>query len=44
MGANMGILPSLDNEIRNKQERYEMIAERGLNDLRAVLKITEKKS
>lgn len=41
MGANMGILPPLDNEIRNKQERYETIAERGLNDLRAALKITE---
>lgn len=38
MGANMGILPPLDIEIRNKQERYEMIAERGLSDLRAVLK------
>lgn len=44
MGANMGILPPLDREIRNKQERYEMIAERGLNDLRKALEITDTKS
>lgn len=41
MGANMGILPPLEHEIRNKQERYDMMAERGLNDLRAVLGITD---
>ncbi len=35
MGANMGILPPLDNEIKNKQERYERMAERGLSDLKA---------
>ena len=35
MGANMGMLPPLDEVIRNKQERYEAIAQRGLNDLRA---------
>ena len=33
MGANMGMLPPLDGTIRNKQERYEAIAQRGLNDL-----------
>ena len=39
MGANMGMLPPLAEHIRNKQERYEAIAQRGLNDLRNVLKI-----
>ena len=38
MGANMGMLPPLAEHIRNKQERYEMIAQRGLNDLRNALK------
>ena len=37
MGANMGMLPALSEHIRNKQERYEMIAQRGLNDLRRAL-------
>ena len=37
MGANMGMLPALSEHIRNKQERYEMIAQRGLNDLRSAL-------
>lgn len=37
MGANMGMLPPLTGHIRNKQERYEMIAQRGLNDLRSAL-------
>ena len=30
MGANMGILPPLEEHIKNKQERYEKIAQRGL--------------
>ncbi|MBO6229683.1 MAG: methylenetetrahydrofolate--tRNA-(uracil(54)-C(5))-methyltransferase (FADH(2)-oxidizing) TrmFO [Ruminiclostridium sp.] len=34
MGANMGILPGLDTQIRNKQERYDAIAQRGIDDLR----------
>ena len=38
MGANMGMLPPLAVHIRNKQERYEMIAQRGLNDVQAALK------
>ena len=38
MGANMGMLPPLGETIRNKQERYEMIARRGLNDLKNALK------
>lgn len=42
MGANMGILPPLDCEIKNKQERYERIAERGLSDLKAALGIDDR--
>lgn len=34
MGANMGILPPLDEHIKDKQLRYGMIAERGLEDMR----------
>lgn len=34
MGANMGILPELDVRIRDKQERYQAIAERALERLR----------
>ncbi len=33
MGANMGLLPPLEEAIKNKQERYERIAERALKDL-----------
>lgn len=33
MGANMGLLPPLEEEIRNKQERYEKIAQRGIDSL-----------
>ena len=36
MGANMGILPGLDVQIKDKQARYEAIAQRGLNDLKAL--------
>lgn len=35
MGANMGILPPLEENIRNKQNRYEKIAARGLERLKA---------
>lgn len=35
MGANMGILPPLEENIRNKQDRYEKIAARGLERLKA---------
>ncbi len=38
MGANMGILPEPETHIKNKQERYEAIAARGLRDLGNVLK------
>ncbi|MBD5104878.1 MAG: methylenetetrahydrofolate--tRNA-(uracil(54)-C(5))-methyltransferase (FADH(2)-oxidizing) TrmFO [Ruminococcaceae bacterium] len=34
MGANMGILPPLEEHIRDKQDRYLKIAERGLEDMR----------
>jgi len=33
MGANFGILPRDGVEIKNKQERYQIIAEKALNDL-----------
>ncbi len=38
MGANMGLLPSLDIKIRDKKERYEALAKRGLADLKNILK------
>lgn len=31
MGANFGIIPSLDTKIRDKQERYTALADRSLN-------------
>lgn len=34
MGANMGILPPLENRIKDKKERYRQIAVRGLEKLR----------
>ncbi len=37
MGANMGILPGLKDEIRDKKERYAGYALRALNDLKAYL-------
>lgn len=38
MGANMGILPSLPERIKDKTVRYEQIANRGLEHLREYLK------
>lgn len=38
MGANMGLLPSLDVKIRDKKKRYEALATRGLLDLKNILK------
>ena len=35
MGANFGILPPLSEKIRDKQERYMMLAERGTESLKA---------
>lgn len=37
MGANMGILPPLEEHIRDKQDRYLKIAERGLEDMRKAI-------
>lgn len=37
MGANMGILPPLEEHIRDKQDRYLKIAERGLGDMRKAI-------
>lgn len=37
MGSNMGILPPLEETIKNKQERYQVIAERGIADLKRAL-------
>lgn len=37
MGSSMGILPPLAQRIRNKQERYEAMAQRGLDDLKRTI-------
>ncbi len=37
MGAAFGLLPPLDTKIRNKQERYAFLAQRGLDDLKKQL-------
>lgn len=37
MGANMGILPDLDVRIRDKQERYQAIAERAVDSLQLIV-------
>lgn len=37
MGANMGILPALDEQVRDKQRRYELLAERGLRHLKEII-------
>ena len=37
MGANFGILPSLENPIRDKKLRYAALAQRALDSLQAVL-------
>lgn len=38
MGCNMGILPELDERIRDKKLKYEKLANRGLCDLDEILK------
>ena len=35
MGSNMGILPSLENPVRDKRLRYEALSNRSLADLAA---------
>ncbi len=42
MGANMGVLPPLGGEIKDKKERYMGYAERSLRDLREFLAQEEK--
>ncbi|MEG0693493.1 MAG: methylenetetrahydrofolate--tRNA-(uracil(54)-C(5))-methyltransferase (FADH(2)-oxidizing) TrmFO, partial [Oscillospiraceae bacterium] len=37
MGSNMGVLPPLENRIRDKKERYEMLASRSINALKELL-------
>lgn len=37
MGANMGILPMLDEQVKDKQRRYELLAERGLTHLKEAI-------
>ncbi|MGN0174531.1 MAG: methylenetetrahydrofolate--tRNA-(uracil(54)-C(5))-methyltransferase (FADH(2)-oxidizing) TrmFO, partial [Acutalibacteraceae bacterium] len=37
MGANFGILPRDGINIKNKQERYQVIAERALEDLKQAI-------
>ncbi|MBQ7187296.1 MAG: methylenetetrahydrofolate--tRNA-(uracil(54)-C(5))-methyltransferase (FADH(2)-oxidizing) TrmFO [Ruminococcus sp.] len=41
MGCNMGILPELPDRIRDKQLRYEKIADRGLEALDEYIRIQE---
>jgi methylenetetrahydrofolate--tRNA-(uracil-5-)-methyltransferase len=38
MGANMGLLPPLEQRVKDKKMRYEKLAERALNDLKNSLK------
>ena len=37
MGANMGILPPLEERVRDKQQRYLLVAERAVKCLRCYL-------
>jgi methylenetetrahydrofolate--tRNA-(uracil-5-)-methyltransferase len=37
MGANMGILPPLENPVRDKQVKYQMLSDRAIADLEAVI-------
>ena len=38
MGASFGLLPPLENKIRDKRERYEALSARALADLKESLK------
>ena len=38
MGCNMGLLPPLEELVKDKQRRYQMLAERGIAHLRDCLK------
>ncbi len=37
MGSNMGILPPLDERIKDKKERYRLLANRGIDKLKDIL-------
>ncbi len=37
MNANFGILPSLNEKIKDKKLRYEMLAKRALNELDKII-------
>jgi methylenetetrahydrofolate--tRNA-(uracil-5-)-methyltransferase len=39
MGSNMGILPPLETEIRDKKEKYAALAQRALKSLKALLEV-----
>jgi methylenetetrahydrofolate--tRNA-(uracil-5-)-methyltransferase len=38
MGANMGILPPLEEHIKSKQERYQALADRAIADIKDVIR------
>lgn len=44
MGANFGVLPPLENKIRDKKERYGALSQRGLCDFENYLKLQNIKS
>lgn len=39
MGANFGLLPPLEARIRDKKERYGLLAQRGLNDFEKTVEV-----
>ena len=41
MGANFGILPPFEEKIRDKKQRYEALAKRGIDLLAEVVKVCE---
>ena len=40
MGSNMGVLPPLPDRIKDKKERYSVLANRGIDELKKVLRET----
>jgi methylenetetrahydrofolate--tRNA-(uracil-5-)-methyltransferase len=36
MNINFGIMPPLEQKVRNKKERYRMISERALSELEGI--------
>ena len=41
MNANFGILPPLEEKIKDKKKRYEIMAKRSLENITIVLKSTQ---